>query len=93
MKFLFDIEKRPRNISELAKMEDFTIPVASMLISRWARENVVLKQKEKKGREIIIYLTDYGKQQVKLLKQLNVNHQKNKEKINEILNRIDGGEK
>ena len=93
MKFLFEIDKRPKNISELAKIGDFTLSVASTLISRWARENVVIKQKAEKGKEIIIILTDYGKKQVTLLKQLDINREKNKEEINKILNRIDGGEK
>jgi len=79
MFFLFEISKRPRNISELAKKGDFTLSVASTLISRWAREGVILKQKPETGRgsEIIITLTDYGKAQIKLLRALNNNHKKN----------------
>ena len=78
MQFLFEIAKKPRNISELAKIGDFTLSVASTLISRWAREGVILKQKaeEGQGREIIIHLTDYGDAQVKLLKNIYSNHKK-----------------
>lgn len=76
MKFLFLISRRPRNISKLAKIGDFTLSVTSTLISRWAREGVVLKQKSEGGKEIIIALTEYGKAQVKLLKELNQNHLK-----------------
>lgn len=76
MKFLIDIGNTPRNISALAKLEDLTLSVASTLISRWAREGVVLKQRSDhgKGKEIIITLTEYGEIQVKLLKQLKKNH-------------------
>ena len=84
MHFLFQIEKRERNISELAKVGDLTLSVASTLISRWAREGVVLKQKSEGGKEIMIILTDYGKEQVKLLKQLNKNHLKNRENNKEL---------
>ena len=92
MKFLFDIGKKPRNISELAKLEDITLSVASTLITRWAREGVVLKTKTDhgKGKNIIITLTDYGKVQVKLLKELYQNHLKEHYPENEIDN---GGEK
>lgn len=81
MKFLFEIAKKPKNISELAKKGDLTLSVASNLISRWTNEEVVLKEKSEggRGREIIIFLTEYGKAQVKLLKQLNKNHQKKRE--------------
>jgi len=76
MKFLFEIAKKPKNISWLAKKGDLTLSVASSLISRWEREGVILKKKSDggRGKEIIIYMTDYGKDQVKLLKQLNKNH-------------------
>jgi len=78
MQFLFEISKKPKNISELAKKGDLTLSVASTLISRWAREGVVLKEKSEggRGKEIIIFLTEYGEAQVKLLKQLNKNYQK-----------------
>lgn len=82
MFFLFEIAKKPRNISELAKKGDLTLSVASTLISRWAREGVILKQRAEKGNEIIILLTDYGKEQTKLLKELNNNHKKNKKELN-----------
>ena len=80
MQFLFDIARKPRNISELARREDLTLSVASTLISRWARENVVKKTKSDgtRGREIIITLTEYGDKQVKLLKQILKNHKENK---------------
>ena len=83
MQFLFEIAKKPKNISELAKQGDLTLSVASTLISRWAREGVLLKEKAEggSGKEIIIYLTGYGKNQVKLLKQINTNYKKNKEII------------
>ena len=85
MKFLFEIAKKPRNISELARREDLTLSVASTLISRWARENVVKKTKSDgtRGREIIITLTEYGEKQVKLLKQINKNHKENKQTLAE----------
>ena len=81
MQFLFDIARKPRNISDLARKEDLTLSVASTLISRWARENVVKKTKSDgtRGREIIITLTEYGEKQVRLLKQLYKNHGENKE--------------
>jgi len=76
MFFLFEISKKPRNISELAKKCELTVSVTSTIISRWAVEGVVLKQKADagKGRETIITLTEYGEQQVKLLKELFKNH-------------------
>ncbi len=78
MKFLFTISKGPKNISKLAKEEDLTLSVASTLITRWHREGVVLKEKAHggKGKNIIITLTEYGKKQVKLLKELHQNHLK-----------------
>jgi len=81
MQFLFEIAKKPRNISDLARKENLTLSVASTLISRWARENVLEKTKSDgtRGREIIITLTEYGEKQVKLLKQINRNHKENKE--------------
>lgn len=94
MKFLFEIENKPRNLSQLAKDGDFTISIASTLISRWASKNIVIKKKlDGKGKDIVIYLTEYGKKQVALLRQLEINYTTNKEKINEMLNRINGGEK
>ncbi len=87
MKFLFEIAKKPKNISWLAKKGDLTLSVASSLISRWDREGVISKKKSDggRGKEIIIYLTEYGKAQVKLLKELNKNHKEKK-------NTIAGGE-
>ena len=84
MNFLFEISKKPKNISTLAKKGDLTLSVASTLISRWAREGVVIKQKSdgERGKEIIITLTEYGKVQVKLLKELSKNHYKNKRELN-----------
>ena len=81
MKFLFEIAKKPKNISWLAKKGDLTLSVASSLISRWGREGVILKKKSDggRGKEIIIYLTKYGKDQVKLLKELNKNHRAKRE--------------
>ena len=80
MFFLFEIYKRPRNVSELSKAGDLTISVTSSLISRLAREGVVIKQKSSESnKEIIIYLTEYGREQIKLLKQLNLNYRKHKE--------------
>ena len=87
MKFLFEIENKQRNISELAKINDLTLSVASTLISRWAHEGVVVKEKPEGGKEIIITLTKYGEDQVKLLRELNKNHLKYSKKT------IDGGEK
>jgi len=81
MKFLFKISNKPRNISELAKIGDLTISVASTLISRWAREGVIIKQKTEGAKEIIIVLTEYGKSQVALLKSLNKNHINKQEQL------------
>ena len=80
MNFLFEIAKKPRNISELAKRGDLTLSVASTLISRLARENVLTKTQAdgERGREIIITLTEYGTAQVKLLKQIKRNYKENK---------------
>lgn len=77
MNFLFEISNRPRNISELAKRGDLTLSVASTLISRWDKKGVVIKTKStaNRGPEIIITLTEYGKAQVKLLKEIKKNHQ------------------
>lgn len=86
MQFLFIIENRSRNISELAKLADLTLSVTSTLISRWAREGVVIKEKPEGKKEIMITLTEYGKAQIKLLHQLYKNHLEN----NNIKN---GGEK
>ena len=80
MNFLFEISKGPKNVSELAKKGDLVLSVASTLISRWEKSGVVNKEKAEgqRGREIIITLTDYGKAQVKLLKEINRNYNKNK---------------
>lgn len=84
MNFLFEIAKKPRNISELAKRTDLTVSNASTLISRLARENVVNKTMSDGTRGVvtIITLTEYGEAQVKLLKQIKRNHKENKEQIN-----------
>ena len=82
MKFLFEISKKQRNISELAKKCDLTVSVTSTIISRWAQEGVVLKEKSEGGREIIITLTEYGQAQVKLLKEISKNHRKQKNGTN-----------
>jgi len=81
MNFLFDIARKPRNISELAKRGDLSVSNASSLISRLQRENLVEKTMSDgdRGREIIITLTEYGKEQVKILKIIKRNHQQNKE--------------
>ena len=81
MNFLFEIAKKPRNISELAKRGDLTLSVASTLISRLARENVVKKTNAEgeRGREIIITLTEYGEKQVRLLRQIKRNYKENKQ--------------
>ena len=86
MNFLFEISKGPKNISELAKKGDLTLSVASTLISRWAKSNVVNKEKSdgKRGKEIIITLTEYGKAQVKLLKDINKNYKANKMDLGEL---------
>ena len=78
MQFLFLVSEKTRNISELAKRGDLTISVASTLISRWSNEGVVKKNKSEAGRgkEIIINLTEYGKTQIRLLRQLFKNHKK-----------------
>lgn len=80
MNFLLLISNRPRNVSELAKKGDLTCSFASILITRWARSNVVIKTKSdgNRGKEIIITLTDYGKAQVKLLKEIQNNYNENK---------------
>lgn len=83
MNFLFKISNKPRNISELAKLGDLTISVASTLISRWAREGVVIKQKTEGEKKVIIILTEYGKSQVALLRSLNKNHINNKKQLSE----------
>jgi DNA-binding MarR family transcriptional regulator len=90
MNFLFLIASRPRNISELAKLGDLTLSFASTLISRLARENVICKTKAdgERGREIIITLTEYGAKQVKLLRELKKNYNKNKEDLKSTINNI-----
>lgn len=79
MKFLFQIKRRPLNISSLAKKSDMTLSVASILISRLARKNVVYKKKLEggRGKEMIITLTPYGEEQVKLLRKISDNYEKN----------------
>ena len=84
MQFLFEIARKPKNISELAKKGDLTMSVASTLISRWQREGDISKQKSEdggRGKDIIIHLTEYGEDQVKLLKKLFENYQKNKKEL------------
>ncbi len=85
MKFLFDVASKPRNVSELAKRAGMTYSNTSILISRLARENVAIKTTTEgsRGREIIITLTDYGKEQVRLLKQIKRNYKENKTRITE----------
>jgi len=80
MNFLFEIAKKPRNISELAKKIDITLSNTSILISRLHREGVVNKTESDgtRGREIIITMTEYGIAQVKLLKQVKRNYKENK---------------
>ena len=80
MNFLIEISKKPRNISELAKRCDLALSAASTLISRWARSNIVNKTEGdgKRGKEIVITLTDYGKSQIKLLKEIKKNYHNNK---------------
>ncbi|HUU87345.1 MAG TPA: hypothetical protein VMX17_06295 [Candidatus Glassbacteria bacterium] len=87
MNFLFEVAKKPRNISELAKLGDVSLSAASVLISRWDRVNLVKKTKYDghNGKEIIITLTDYGIVQVRLLKELRKNYKINKEQIEKIL--------
>lgn len=90
MNFLFEIAKKPRNISELAKRGDLMLSTASTLISRLARENIVTKTEVdgNRGRQIIITLTEYGTAQVKLLKQIKQNHQENKKTLIEFIESI-----
>ena len=90
MNFLFEISKKKNNISELAKKGELTLPVASTLISRWAKDNVVIKTGAdgQRGKEIIITLTEYGEAQVKLLKEINKNYKKNKKMNQEEKNAI-----
>ena len=87
MKFLFEIDNKKRNISELAKINDLTLSVASTLISRWAYKGVVLKVKPEGRKETTIILTNYGQIQVNLLKEMNKNYLKHSKKTS------DGGEK
>jgi predicted transcriptional regulator len=95
MEFLFEIDKKPRNISSLAKVGNLTLSVASTLISRWSMEGVVLKEKFEGGKEIIITPTEYGKAQRELLKEINNNHHTNKQRMIKIekLKITEGGEK
>ena len=62
MNFLFEVAKKPRNISELAKKGELALSVASTLISRWAKMGVVEKTRlsGNRGPEFIITLTGYG---------------------------------
>ncbi len=90
MNFLFEIAKKPRNISELAKIMDISISSTSTLISRLQRENVVSKTESdwNRGKCMIITLTEYGEKQVKLLKQIKRNHQENKITLMEFIESI-----
>ena len=90
MNFLFEIAKKPRNISELAKHGNLTVSNASTLISRLARENVVNKTMSDGTRGVvtIITLTEYGIAQVKLLKQIKKNHKENKKTLTEFIESI-----
>jgi len=83
MNFLFEISKKPRNISELAKRTDMAISNVSTLVSRLQRENVVNKTESdwNRGKCMIITLTEYGATQVKLLRQILKNHKENKQLI------------
>lgn len=90
MNFLFIIGNKPRNISELAKKGDLTLSSASTLISRWSRVNVLTKTKQDGNKGNIITLTDYGKSQVELLKEIKKNYLNNKEYLKTIEK---GGEK
>lgn len=86
MKFLFEISKGPKNISDLAKKGELTMSVASTLISRWAKSGVVNKQKldmVNRGKETIITMTEYGTMQVDLLKQISKNYKKNKDMLSQ----------
>ena len=76
MKFLFLVSEKTRNISELAKRGDLTEGVASTIISRWAKSGVAIKERKKAsaGRKMMVNLTEYGRVQVKLLRQLFNNH-------------------
>lgn len=93
MKLLFEIDKNKRNISELAKIMDMAISSTSILISRWALEGVIEKQRpnEEVGKEIIIILTEYGKAQVELLRKLHNNHRKKRESGLTTEDTINGG--
>lgn len=77
MKFLFEIQRKPQNISELARSGDLTLSVASNLISRLALEKVLFKQRTDygNGKQIIATLTPYGNMQVKLLREMWKNNQ------------------
>lgn len=81
MHFLFIIAKKPNNISTLSKKADLTLSVTSTMISRWAREGIIKKEisDQGKGREIIVYITDYGKKQISLLKEIEKNYKEFKE--------------
>ncbi|EKD26424.1 MAG: hypothetical protein ACD_79C01208G0001 [uncultured bacterium] len=80
MNLLFEVFKNPRNLSELSKKGDLTMSVTSNLITRWARDGILTKEKAEEGRgnDLIIQLTDYGKEQTKLLIKINENYKKNK---------------
>lgn len=86
MNFLLEISKKPRNISELAKIGDLALSVASTLISRWARSGVIIKTRSdgERSKETIITLTEYGKAQVKLLRGIKKNYYNNKNAMKKI---------
>jgi len=90
MNFLFEISKKPRNISELAKRTDMAISNVSTLVSRLQREGVVDKTESdwNRGKCMIITLTEYGQTQVKLLKQILKNHKENKRTLTEFIESI-----
>lgn len=80
MLLLFEISKKPYNVSGLAKKGDLDISATSTLVSRWAKEGLLTKEKSESGRgnDLIIQLTEYGKEQIKILEQLHSNYKKNK---------------
>lgn len=79
MFLLFEIAKKERSVLELSKKADLTSSVTSIIISRWAKQNVITKKKSGKGNELVVLLTDYGKEQVILLRRLWKNYKLNKE--------------
>jgi len=87
MNLLFEILKSPKNLSELSKKGELTMSVTSNLITRWANEGVLTKEKAEEGRgnDLLIQLTNYGKEQTKLLMKINENYKKNKNGTFEII--------